>query len=140
MKDYEIINIEQKFSETDTFTTKRYEQFYKSFPKNTIKILDIGCNTGRCGEVLKRYNNAFQISGLDIVQERLNKLPTNVYNDNILGSSTAIPIEDDTFDVVVAGEFIEHLYARDVDATLFEIFRILKIGGRVLLTTPTPMI
>jgi predicted SAM-dependent methyltransferase len=38
----------------------------------------------------------------------------------------------------VAGEFIEHLYPSDVDRTLAEIFRVLRIGGQVMLTTPNP--
>jgi len=35
-------------------------------------------------------------------------------------------------------EFIEYIYQADVDQTLGEIFRVLKIGGRLLLTTPNP--
>ena len=40
---------------------------------------------------------------------------------------------------MVAGEFIEHIYPMDVDKTLAEILRVIKIGGRFLLTTPNPL-
>ena len=41
-------------------------------------------------------------------------------------------------DVVVAGEFIEHLYPDDVDSTLREFYRLIKPGGSLFLTTPNP--
>jgi predicted SAM-dependent methyltransferase len=54
------------------------------------------------------------------------------------GLSTDMPCSDREFDVVVAGEFLEHLYPSDVDQTLAEVFRMLKLGGRFLMTTPNP--
>ncbi len=138
MDKYEEQNKEQVISESDPFTEERYRLFYKYFPSKAEKILDIGCNTGRGGRVLKSLNNSLLISGLDVVKDRLERLPSNVYENNIHGSSTEIPADDCSFDVVVAGEFIEHLYPSDVDMTLAEIFRVLKIGGRLLLTTPNP--
>ena len=138
MKDYERINIDHKVSESDHFTRERYLQFFRFFPEITTRVLDLGCNTGRGGAVLKNLDTHLEISGLDVVKERLDKLPEGMYENNIHGSCTEIPFEDEEFDVIVAGEVIEHLYAADVDRTLFEIFRVLKIGGRVLLTTPNP--
>jgi len=137
-KNYEAINLLQPESEHDPFTAERYQQFFKYFPNQTVKVLDIGCNTGRGGKVLKELNTNLQIFGLDAVKDRLNRLPNNIYEEGIHGYSTKIPSEDETFDVVVAGEFIEHIYQSDVDQTLSEIFRVLKIGGRFLLTTPNP--
>ncbi len=138
MDSYEELNIKQSCSEIDPFTQERYKQFYKMMPKGTKYVLDIGCNTGRGGKVLKDLNSDLVISGLDVVKDRLQRLPKDVYQDNVYGSSTEIPVDDYSYDVVVAGEFIEHLYPTDVDKTLAEIFRVLKIGGRVLLTTPNP--
>jgi len=135
---YEELNLRQPESEKDPFTEDRYRQFYRFFPKMASKVLDIGCNTGRGGEVLKSLDARLMIHGLDAVKDRLDRLPAGVYQDVVHGLSTEIPVEDESFDVVVAGEFIEHIYQRDVDKTLEEIFRVLKIGGRLLLTTPNP--
>jgi len=136
-KSYEFQNLQQEVSETDPFTQKRYEQFFKFLPKGTQTILDIGCNTGRGGQRLYELNPSLQIYGLDCVQERLNALP-DCYSNRIYGLSTAIPMDDQSIDTIVAGEFIEHLYPIDVDKTLCEFQRVLKIGGRLLLTTPNP--
>ena len=138
MENYEKLNIQQVSSENDPFTEDRYRQFYKFFPRNAQNVLDVGCNTGRGGLILKELDAELVILGLDIVKNRLNQLPKNIYYQGIYGLSTKIPCVDCTFDVVVAGEFIEHLYPIDVDQTLAEIFRVLKVGGRFLLTTPNP--
>ena len=138
MENYEKLNIQQVSSENDPFTEDRYRQFYKFFPRNAKNVLDVGCNTGRGGLILKELDAELVMLGLDIVKNRLNQLPKSIYYQGIYGLSTKIPCVDCTFDVVVAGEFIEHLYPIDVDQTLAEIFRVLKVGGRFLLTTPNP--
>ena len=139
MISYEELNAQQVISEKDPFTLERYQQFYRFFPANVKTVLDIGCNTGRGGQVLKKLNQELKIFGLDCVEDRLNKLPNEAYERGIYGLSTNIPCEQYKFDVVVAGEFIEHISPLDVDKTLAEIFRVLKIGGRFLLTTPNPL-
>lgn len=45
-----------------------------------------------------------------------------------------LPFENDFFDLVFAGEIIEHLI--DTDGFLKEIYRVLKPFGNILLTTP----
>jgi ubiquinone/menaquinone biosynthesis C-methylase UbiE len=139
MLSYEELNLQQEMSERDTFTEERYRQFYSFFPANTSTVLDIGCNTGRSGQTFKKLNHELKISGLDCVKDRLERLPKQVYDQCIYSLSTNIFCEDRTFDVVVAGEFIEHIYAIDVDKTLTEMFRVLKVGGRLLLTTGNPL-
>lgn len=134
---YEVQNIQQAVSEHDPFTLERYEQFFNLFPKEAIKVLDVGCNTGRGGLRLKELNPNLTLLGLDCVQQRLDALP-KCYSQKVYGLSTDIPIEDRVVDVIVAGEFLEHLYPADVDKTLCEFQRVLKIGGRLLLTTPNP--
>lgn len=138
-ENYVRFNTHQVSSEHDAFTEERYLQFYRFFPKNTHKVLDVGCNTGRGGKVLKNLDYSLHITGIDCVQDRLARLPEGVYSDVICSYSTEIFSEDNTFDTIVAGEFIEHLYPIDVDQSLSEFFRALKIGGRLLLTTPNPV-
>jgi len=134
---YESQNERQTVSEEDSFTIERYTQFYGLFPSAAVRVLDIGCNTGRGGACLKQINPSLEIYGMDCVKGRLDRLPPS-YTGGIYGLSTEIPVEDRLYDVIVAGEFLEHLYPRDVDATLCEFQRVLRIGGRLLLTTPNP--
>jgi ubiquinone/menaquinone biosynthesis C-methylase UbiE len=134
---YELQNAEQVISEHDDFTPDRYRHFFSLFPAKARRVLDIGCNTGTGGVVLKSLNSKLVITGLDCVERRLAALPAQ-YSNKIYGLSTDIPADDQSFDVVVGGEFLEHLYPGDVDRTLCEMQRVLAIGGRLLLTTPNP--
>jgi ubiquinone/menaquinone biosynthesis C-methylase UbiE len=134
---YEFQNAQQDVSESDSFTIERYEQFFRFIPGGTESVLDVGCNTGRGGLRLRELNPNLKLLGLDCVQERLNALPKS-YSEGVYGLATDIPLKDQSLDVIVAGEFIEHLYPADVDKTLCEFQRVLKIGGKLLLTTPNP--
>ncbi len=136
--EYKKINLEQKSSETDTFTPTRYRHFFENFPKGTVDVLDVGCNTGRGGAVLKELNPELNIIGLDCLKERLDRLNPSVYKMAICATTTNIPVLDSSFDVIVAGEFIEHLNYEDVNFTFVEFYRILKESGLLILTTPNP--
>lgn len=136
--DYATRNLLQEGSETDPFTESRYAQFAKFLPAGPQRVLDVGCNTGRGGAVLKRLRPEAQLHGLDLLQQRLDRLPRDVYSGTVCGSATQIPTEDETYDVIVAGEFIEHLLPMDAHRFVADAFRVLKVRGRVLLTTPNP--
>lgn len=134
---YEAQNLPQEGATTDEFTLERYTQFSRHLPPRTVSVLDVGCADGRGGARLKELRPNLSLAGLDCVEERLEALPPS-YGRRILGLSTEIPAEDQSFDAIVAGEFLEHLYPADVDRTLCEFQRVLKIGGRLLMTTPHP--
>ena len=138
-KNYESVNLLQKISEMDKFTSFRYKQFYSHFDNNFKRILDLGCNTGKGGAVLKKINSSLVIDGLDVVKKRLNKIVKKIYNNIYYSTSTKIPQMDNFYDCVISGENIEHIYEEDIDKTFIEIFRVLKIGGKFILTTPNPL-
>lgn len=131
-------NLQQTESETDPFTEERYQQFLRWIPGGVRNVVDVGCNTGRGGVVFKRQRPELHLCGLDIVQQRLDRLPRSVYDETACGSATSIPMADQSQHAIVAGEFIEHLPPREAGEFLYEAFRVLVIGGVLLLTTPNP--
>jgi ubiquinone/menaquinone biosynthesis C-methylase UbiE len=137
LEKYELYNLAQPVSEEDPFTVERYEQFHRYMPEGAISVLDVGAGLGRGGARLAELNPKYKLSAVDVVKSRLDRLP-RCYENAVLGSSAKIPIDDNSLDVVVAGEFIEHLYPADVDPTICEFQRILKVGGRLMMTTPNP--
>src|ERR1700752_4262939 len=96
-------NRSQRVSETDSFTPDRYRQMAGHFPEGAKKGLDVGCNTGRGGAVLKALDPAFELTGLDCVPERLAALDRAVYSRALCGFSNTIPADDRSFDVIVGG-------------------------------------
>lgn len=97
-------------------------------------ILDIGCYDGSfLAGIKNRSNNFYGLEASDwgVKKSRENNVNVAKYFFNDVDG---MPYEDDLFDLVVAGEIIEHIY--DTDFFLSEIRRILKPGGRLLLSTP----
>jgi ubiquinone/menaquinone biosynthesis C-methylase UbiE len=137
---YALLNEGYDVAEVDSFTPNRYRQFFSHLDLKDCEkiILDVGCNSGVGGLVLKELDDRIHLIGLDCVPSNLEKLSDTVYSEKICSDSTTIPLGDNSVDRIVSGEFIEHLYEEDVLKTLRELFRILTPSGKLLLTTPNP--
>jgi 2-polyprenyl-3-methyl-5-hydroxy-6-metoxy-1,4-benzoquinol methylase len=133
------LNREQEISEIDTFTERRYQQFVRHFRRDTRTVLDVGCNTGRGGAAMMAINPSLQITGLDCVPERIEALNPAIYQRGICAFTQDITLPSASFDAIVAGEFIEHVPPDLVFPTLCEFFRLLRLKGVLLLTTPNPL-
>ncbi len=131
-------NQQQVWSETDSFALERYAQFLRHFTADAVHILDVGCNTGRGGQLLKQQRSYLQLCGIDLLDDRIRRIPPGIYDRLIADSATTLPFDDDSFDTIVAGELVEHIPAPELPGMLREFYRVLKPGGRVLLTTPNP--
>jgi cyclopropane fatty-acyl-phospholipid synthase-like methyltransferase len=130
-------NEAQTWSEIDSFTSERYMQF-ASYIKEGQTILDVGCNTGRGGVVLKQLYPLIKLYGIDLIEGRANKIPPNIYeqvfNDSIVyWNSNGIK-----FDRIIAGELIEHIDKTDFLIMLNNCKDLLKDDGLILFTTPNP--
>jgi SAM-dependent methyltransferase len=56
---------------------------------------------------------------------------------DIVASVVAMPmIEDETYDGVFASHVLEHLYAHEAAMAVAEFFRVLRVGGKVLIQVP----
>ena len=53
-----ILNQEQEISETDPLTERSCQQFVRYFSRYTRDVLDVGCNTGRGGAIMKTLHRA----------------------------------------------------------------------------------
>ncbi len=96
------------------------------------KVLDIGCYDGTVTKLIKDKGN--DVTGLEISDEAI--VLAKVKDLQIIKAdlSQEFPVPDNAFDVVFAGEVIEHIF--DTDGFLQEISRVLKNNGHLVLTTP----
>lgn len=102
-------------------------------PENK-NILDVGCYDGTFLSLVKNKNNNFfgiEASEWGIEEARGKGIEINQY---FFDDKTKLPYEDNFFNIVVAGEIIEHIY--DTDFFLEEIYRVLKLEGKFLISTP----
>jgi len=98
------------------------------------QVLDVGCGEGRFAEELAR--RGFAVVGVDVAQEPLRRARARepALDLRIVPAEGPWPLADASFDLVWAGETIEHV--ADTVGWLSQVRRVLRPGGRLLLSTP----
>lgn len=130
-------NEAQIWSEIDSFTHERYIQF-ATYISDGQTILDIGCNTGRGGVVLKELYPQIKLYGIDLIEGRANKIPSNIYEKVFNESIVYWNSNGIKFDRIIAGELIEHIEKNEFLIMLKNCKELLKDDGLILFTTPNP--
>lgn len=98
------------------------------------RILEIGPGEGW---LVRRFlHDGHTVAATDLAQNWLRQLPSAGHPRLLRarGDAGALPFADATFDRIVAAEVLEHL--PDPAATLREVRRLLKPGGRFIGTVP----
>lgn len=102
--------------------------------QNEGRLLDLGCGDGEITSLFSKETNS-KLYGIDLVEENIKKAKEkNIQAKQCDLSTDKIPFEDSFFDIVYAGEILEHIY--DTDELISEINRILKLNGVAIITVP----
>jgi 2-polyprenyl-6-hydroxyphenyl methylase/3-demethylubiquinone-9 3-methyltransferase len=98
------------------------------------RVLDVGCGEGVFAAEL--VGAGASVVGVDVAEEPLRRGRERhpELDLRLAGGEASWSLPDDAFDVVWAGEVVEHVV--DTGAWLSELRRVLRPGGRLLLTTP----
>ena len=100
-------------------------------------VADIACGTGYGTAVLKHDGGACTVSGIDIDADAV-AYAQAVYGGEgirfIVADGAQTGLESGTFDTIVSFETIEHV--PDDQALVAEFARLLKPGGRLVVSTP----
>jgi len=109
-------------------TSLRQERFNVCLEHSSGRVLDIGCgNNEFVNTYRKKHDNksmgvdVFEWEGCDLVCDTLN-----------------LPFEDNSFDTVTLIACLNHIPERE--KALKEAYRVLKPGGKILVTMITPII
>lgn len=101
------------------------------------KTLDIGCGTGTLDLMIAETLDKGFIYGIDVApkmievaRKRAQKKGSDINYQ--IGSSTALPYEDNKFDVVFSTLLFHHLNFEEKGKTLREISRVLKVDGKYI--------
>lgn len=93
-------------------------------------ILDVGGGTGVMAEFLPEFVDRSKYINLDVSEEILKYCKYK----HVLAPAEDIPFPKNSFDYVLQSEVLEHV--KDKVKTLEECYRVLKFGGKLILTTP----
>jgi 2-polyprenyl-3-methyl-5-hydroxy-6-metoxy-1,4-benzoquinol methylase len=99
------------------------------------RVLDVGCSEGRFTAALARTGH--EVVGIDVAQEPLRRARARegeALDLRLVPAEGPWPLQDTSFDVVWAGEVLEHV--ADTAGWLSEVRRVLRSGGALVLSTP----
>lgn len=130
-KEYERYWKEQRFSED-----------FQAYPRNRVlqdifegiqkgEILDVGCGSGVVSEFFS--SQGCGVVGLDLAIGALQKAKKKGLKV-IRGSSEALPIKSDSYNMVFCGDLLEH--SLDPEGSLTEGERVLKEDGILIASVP----
>ena len=105
-------------------------------PQAGEHVLDVGCGTGTLTQLFTQRETNLHIMGLDAdpVQLKLARKKLAASDSKITlqqGYAQQLPLDSQTFDIVVSSLFFHHLTTHQKREALAEILRVLKPGGRL---------
>lgn len=95
------------------------------------RVLDLGC---RYGALTRAYADGNEVVGVDVDRDALAEAAKLGIETQWADVEEPLPFDDESFDVVVAGELIEHL--REPERLVAEARRVLRPGGTLAASVP----
>lgn len=111
-------------------TSRPDERFEYVAREISGRVLDIGC--GRENAFITRYANGNGV-GIDVFRY------DGLEDENIVEDMTQLPFPDESFDTVTFIANFNHIPEPDRDAEVREAFRVLRKGGKVVVTMGNPV-
>jgi SAM-dependent methyltransferase len=112
------------------------ERMIASLPRNgrlVGHILELGSGSGIVAAVLARYGD---VTGVDQSSVGVEIARRSVKGKFVVGTLPEIPVEEESFDLCVMTQVIEHLSPGAQVQVLRNAWRKVKPGGALLVTTP----
>lgn len=120
----------RRFRESGAIRVLKLNRFIEDASGKTV--LNAGCGSG--DYIAEAFLKDNRVAGIDISLNDL-KRAMKYYHAPIQGDmDNGLPLKSEAFDMVITSEVIEHVV--DTDLFLYEINRVLKKGGVLVLTTP----
>jgi len=111
------------------------ELIISKISKIVNSILDVGCGNGWVAkEFLPKGKQVYSLDISVTNPAKAIKLYQYEKHFGITADSFHLPFNDNSFDCVIASEIIEHVF--NPAAFIKELFRVVKKGGSLIITTP----
>ena len=111
---------------------RRLAMIARHAPLTGRRVLEVGCGLGMyTGQYRRRF--ASQVEAFDVEFRRAAQARSHTPHV-LVAAGEAMPYRDNLFDVVISNEVIEHV--RDDRATVAEMVRVCRAGGRIVIFCP----
>lgn len=121
-------------SEMNIYTKIRIQKIL-DFVDSCDQLLDLGCWDGFIMEQIIKTGKVKKVVGVDNSKSAVKMAVKKGLDVKLIDSvEHRLPWKNNSFDCILAGEIIEHVY--DVNSFIEEIARVLKPGGSLIITTP----
>ena len=118
----------------ERYITMSREPFYDVAAKYIKKedlVLDVGCGSGDFAKHLSR-DDIYMLDGNIETINKLKESYKNIFHSDV----TALPFEDNFFNVIHTSHLIEHLNPENLFQFFLECSRCLKKGGYLVISAP----
>lgn len=122
----------KKFARKSNDHYERDDKFVKIFKKGEV-VLDVACGDGTSSQLIKKITLT-DVYGIDISKEAVLRAQKRGIKAVVGDIESKFAFPNQKFDTVFWGDNIEHLFSPQ--RTLTEIARVLKPGGRLIISTP----
>ena len=125
-------NFDRWMSEYDV--ERRIKLLQKFLPQEarTMSCLEVGCGTGKISEAIKPLVGELTVS--DVSKGLAESVGTQLRVDWMQSDACKLDIPDNTYDLVVSSECIEHTSAPKT--AIREMVRVMAKGGTIIVTSP----
>lgn len=125
-----------RWSKIAAFLEYILRRVQQSEPGRRLRILDVGCGRGWLTNLATMYGTCEGVEPVAGVVEHARKLFPHLRFEAGTAESVAIRADFEPYDVVLTSEVIEHVPHGQKEDFLAKLFKLVKPGGYVVLTTP----
>ena len=119
---------------------QRFDRYFYNFavplvpdPRNgESRLIDVDCGQGEICRIVSKLG--WQPTGIDGAADNVDATEDFGFDAAVHDLNEPLPFEDGSFDVATMIEVVEHVVR--AEALMGEIARILKPGGRLVISTP----
>jgi SAM-dependent methyltransferase len=94
------------------------------------RILIVGCGLNEDLAILHKCESGFAFDLSFEAVHKIRNIDQNIFTADVLN----IPCEDDTFDLIICSEVLEHV--PNINSAIIEMHRVLRRGGKLIVSTP----
>ena len=117
-----------------------YLKLISNYAEEADSLLEVGCGSGASTYAIASKFLFLRCTGIDISRANIEFASTNYSLGNLhfkVDNAKSLKYSDNSFSIVTSFDCLEHI--PDLDKTLYELMRVVKLGGKLIIKGPNPI-